>query len=318
MQRYLHLSVIFTFLFCLRGKAQEAEKDSTDEAGSSLEVTMDYTGDSGFFGIYNNLVKQPTLGSSVAFYGRKGLFLYANGYYIGNSNRTLSKSTGELDVIGGWNFYLSDDAITLSPSYGHFFYSSGSSTAKSFYANEFGLGINGTFNWFRPSVTADYFFGKNQALNINLMAAFHLEVENLFAQGNTLVFEPTTGTNWGDNSFYYRLSNLNFSSLKSFRAKYGDNITIKELIVIGTIAKNKQTDRELAALSTTATLGQIFSYTPSYQINSVDLIFPVHYAVRNLTLNAAFSVSFPLNIPDFLVSKTHIYFSAGISYSFDL
>ena len=318
MQRLLILSAILLVVLCSRVSAQEAEKNSMEKAGSSLDLTIDYTGDSGFLGIYNNLVRQPTLGSSVAYYGSKGLFLFANGYSVGNSNPGLTKSTSEFDLIGGWNFYLFNEAITLAPSFGHFFFSSGASTAKSNYANQFEVSLNGTFNWFKPSLVTDYLFGKSNGVNLNLLAAFHLEVKNLLAQGNMLVFEPSTGTNYGDNSFYYRLSNLNFSSLSSLRSKYGDNITISELIALKAVTKNKQNERQLAALSSTATLGQLFSYTPSYQINSVDLIFPISYSIRNLMLNAALNVSFPMNIPNFLVSKTHIYFSAGVSYSFDL
>jgi hypothetical protein len=318
MQKAIFLSVMFSLCFRLEGNAQTTEKDSTAETGSSIEVSVDYAGDSGFFGIYNNLVAQPMLGSTISYYGKKGLYLLANGYSVGNSDPTLSKSTGEIDLIGGWNFYLFNDALTLSPNYGHFYYTSGSTTAKSMYTDEIGLAINGTLNWFRPSLTTDYLFGTQKSLNINLTTAFHLEKENLLAEGNTLEFDPSAGTNYGNNSFYFRLANLNLNSLKSLRAQYGDNITIKQLLVLNAITRNKQIDRQLAHLSENTTLGQIFNFTPTNQINSIDLLFPVKYNIQNLTLSTACIISFPMNIPDFISSKTRVYLSAGILYSFDL
>ena len=321
MKMFLFLTVITTMFFGYTANAQEipeAPKDSTGEATSSIETTIDYAGDSGFFGIYNNLVKQPMLGWSVAYYGKKGIFLYVNGYLVGNSNQNLSKSTGELDLIAGWNFYLLDDAITLAPNYGHFFYSGGSTTAKSMFTDGLGVSASGDFNWFRPSITFDYLFGTSKSPNLNLTSAFHLEIQDLLAEGNTFEFDPSVGTNFGDNSFYYRLSNINFKSLLPLRAKYGDKITIKELLALNAIANRKQIDKQLAKLSPTATLGDVFSYTPTNQFNSVDLIFPVKYSIRNFTVSSGLTISFPTNIPSFISSSTRIFFTAGISYAFDL
>jgi len=318
MVRIIFLTGMIVLVLGYQSKAQKAEKDSTAEARSSIEATIDYAGDSGFFGIYNNLVKQPMLGTSVAYYGKKGLFLYTTGYLTGNSNPTLSKSTSELDLIAGWNFYFLDDAIILAPNYGHFFYSGGSNTAKSIYSDEIGLSASGDFHWFRPAITFDYLFGKSKSPNLNLTTAFHLEVQGLLAEGNTFEFDPSVVTNYGDNSFYYRLSNLNFKSLSSLRAQYGDNITIQELLANNAIANRKQIDKQLAKLSPTATLGDLFSYTPTNQFNSVDLIFPVKYSIKNFTLNSGLTISFPMNIPSFMISSTRIFFSAGISYAFDL
>jgi len=318
MPKIFFLTGIFALFLGHLSKAQQAAKDSAVEAQSTIEATIDYAGDSGFFGIYTNLVKQPILGTSVAYYGKKGLFLYTTGYLTGNSDPTLSKSTSELDLIAGWNFYFLDDAITLAPNYGHFFYSGGSNTAKSMFSAEFGLSASGNFNWFRPDITFDYLFGKSKSPNLNLTTAFHLEVQDLLAEGNTFELDPSVGTNFGDNSFYYRLSNLNFNSLSPLRAKYGDKITIKELLALNAIANKKQIDKQLAQLNPTATLGDVFSYTPTNQFNSVDLIFPVRYSIKNLTLNSGLTISFPVNIPSFVSSSTRIFFSAGMSYAFDL
>ncbi len=321
MQKFLLITLILAVLLGFTAKAQEipaAPKISTEESVSTIEATVDYTGDSGFLGIYTNLVKQPTLGSSVAYYGKKGIFLLANGFMIGNSNPTLSKSTEEFDLVGGWNFYFLNDAVILAPNYAHFFYSSGSTTAKSMFTNEFGLSANGNFNWFRPAVTFDYLFGTSKSPNLNFTSAFHLAADNLLAKGNTFEFDPSVGGNYGDNSFYFRLTNLNFKSLSPLLTKYGSTITIKELLALNVIANKKQIDKQLSQLSPTATLGDIFSYTPSNQINSIEMLFPVKYTLKNLTINSALNISLPMNVPDFITSKTRIFFSAGISYAFDL
>jgi hypothetical protein len=319
MQKILFVAgIIIALCFGYTANAQEAGKDSTAEATSSIEATIDYAGDSGFFGIYANTVKQPMLGSSFAYYGKKGLFLFTNGYLIGNSNPTLSKSTGELDLIGGWNFYFWDDAITLAPSYGHFFYSGGSTTAKSMFTDDIGLSANGNFNWFRPAIAFDYLFGTSKSPNLNLTTAFHLEVNDLLAKGNKFEFEPSVGTNYGDNSFYYRLINLDFSSLSSLRAQFSDKITIRELLALNVITNKNQISRQLNQLSSNATLGDVFSYTPTNQFNSIDFLFPVKYSIKKMTFNSALNISIPVNVPDFIANKTRIFFSAGISYSFDL
>lgn len=319
--KFLFLTGILALLFCFSGKAQDnttPKKESKEESVSSIEATVDYTGDSGFYGVYNNLVKQPTLGSTVAYYGKKGIFLLANGYVIGNSNPTLSKSTEELDLAAGWNFFFYGDAITLAPNFAHFFYSNGSTTAKSMFTNEFGLSASGDFNWFRPAATFDYLFGTSKSANLNLTIAFHLEANDMLAKDNIFEFEPSAGANYGDNSFYYRLSNLNFKSISSLRAQYGDKITIKELLTLSVVKNSPKIENQLRKLSQNATLGEIFSYTPSNQINSVEFIFPVKYIIKNLTINSALNISLPMNIPDFITSQTHVFLTAGISYSFDL
>lgn len=142
--------------------------------------------------------------------------------------------------------------------------------------------------------------------------------KGLFAKGNIFTFEPSVGTNYGDNSFYYRWTNINLGALSLLRIKYGDNITIKELMALKTISMNKQIEKQLSQLSPTATLGQIFNYTAENQFNSVELIFPCSYSLKRLTLNTSLNISIPMNVPLFLSNKTHVYFSGGISYSFDL
>jgi hypothetical protein len=44
----------------------------------------------------------------------------------------------------------------------------------------------------------------------------------------------------------------------------------------------------------------------------------VKYSIKNLTINSVLNIFFPMNIPDFINSKTRIFYSAGISYAFNL
>jgi hypothetical protein len=89
-------------------------------------------------------------------------------------------------------------------------------------------------------------------------------------------------------------------------------------MALSIVKSNKKFENQLTKLSQTATLGDIFSYTPTNQINSIELLFPMKYSIKNLTINSVLNIFFPMNIPDFINSKTRIFYSAGISYAFNL
>ncbi len=318
MKKLLLLLYVLLLASGLSGYSQIEKPGPKNENKSSIEISLDYSSNLGTYGIYNSMVSQPSLGPTVTFSSAKGLLLSATGLNIGNSDASLSKATRELDLTAGWDFNLTSDLIYLTPSYSHFIYSNGSLTSKSIYTDQAELALRGFFNWFKPSLAGDYLWGKSSAFNLNLTTAFHVEAKNFLSAGNTLGFEPSLGTNYGDNSFYYKLASINLNSLTPLRTKYGDNITIQELIALNVTAKNKQIDKQLAQLSPTATLGQIFIYTSKYQINSVDLLFPVSYTMKRLTLNSALNVSIPYNVPSFMTRKTHLFFSGGLTYSFEI
>ena len=319
MERNLLLSLLIIGIPWISANAQLVQNNLKATEKSSVEIGFDYSSNSGTYGIFNSFTAQPNSSPSINYYGAKGMELSVTGLFIGNSNAaSLSKGSKEVDLTAGWDFNLLDKAISISPSYSHFIFSSGSATAKSIYSDQTELDISGSFKWFRPSVTTDYLFGTQKALNINITSGFNIKWDNVFAKGNNLEFEPAISTNYGDLSYSSLIAKKLFQFLTPLRTKYGDNITILQLEANGSFTGNKQIQKQLSNLNPTATLGQIFTITNNYQINSIDLSFPFTYTLKNLSLYSGINIAKPMNVPAYIKSQTVVYLSAGLSYSFDL
>ncbi|MCX6221345.1 MAG: hypothetical protein NTZ69_10185 [Bacteroidia bacterium] len=319
MKKIIPLVALFTSGFWLTSLGQSIQKDLIIEEKSNLRIGIDYSSNYNAFGLFENFTAQPNSSASVNYFGKRGLALSVSGLLISNNNTaTKSKGSQEVDLAGGWNFGIWDNAVLINPSISHFFYSASAATAKSLFTDQTELEILGSFRWFKPSFTADYLFGKSKALNINLMLGFETKFENLFGKGNNLQFTPGLGTNYGDLSYSMFFSKNLFQYLLPLRTRYGDNITIQQLETNGAIPKLKAVDKQLSYLNPTATLGQIFETTNSYRINSIDLMLPLVYYLKNLSINSSVNVVKPMNVPGYIQSKTVFYFSAGVSYSFNL
>ncbi len=319
MYKTLLIVVLLHCVLSVSSNAQSTEKKSTIKDKSSLEIGFDYSSNYDFYGIFNNFNSQPNSSPSIYYSGVSGLSLSASGFFVTNGNASSSsKTTSEYNLMGGWDFSLWNNALNISPSYSHFFFSSGAATAKSMYTDQAELDLSGSFKWFRPSITADYLSGLKNALNLNINSGFNIKWNNVFARGNSLEFEPEIGTNYGDLSYSALLARKLLLVLVPLRTKYGDNITIQQLETNGAISKKSPLHKQLAILNPTATLGEIFTPIYKYKINSIYLNFPLTYTLKNLTLYSELNISKPLNLPGYMLSQTVVFFSAGIAYSFKL
>ena len=315
--------LLFPFLFvCFpwgTTKAQIIQKNLNDIEKSSVDVGFDYSSNSETYGIFNSFTGQTNASPSIEYDGKKGMVLSMSGLFIGKDNASsLSKGSSEVDLTGGWDFNLWNSALSISPSYSHYIFSSGAVTAKSIYSDQTELNISGSFKWFRPSITSDYLFGAKKALNLNFSSGFNIKWNNVFANGNILEFEPAICANYGDLSYSSLIAKKLFQFLSPLRATYGDNITIRQLEANGAISGNKSIQNQLSNLSPTATLGQIFTSSNNFQINSIELSIPVTYTFKNMTLNSGLNIAEPMNVPAYIKRQTVVYISAGLYYSFDL
>ncbi len=315
--------LLFSFLFVcfpwVTTKAQIIQKNLNDIEKSSVDVGLDYSSNSETYGIFNSFTGQTNISPSIEYNGKRGMVLSISGLFIGKGNASsLSKGSSEVDFTGGWNFNLWNSALSISPSYSHFFFSSGAVTAKSIYSDQTELDISGSFKWFRPSITTDYLFGTKKALNFNFSSGFNIKWDNVLAKGNSLEFEPAIFANYGDLSYSSLIAKKLFQFLSPLRATYGDNITIQQLEANGAFSGNKQIQKQLSNLRPTAMLGQIFTSSNNFQINSIELSFPLTYTLKNLTLNSGLNIAKPMNVPTYIKNQTVSYISAGLNYSFDL
>lgn len=309
--------MLIVFFHLFSAHAQTVKKDSLDLGKSSIDLDFSYSTNYGIYGIFNSFTSQPNSSPSISYSGKNGLSLSASGFFEGNSNTASTKSS-ELDLTAGWDFSFWNNRLTLSPSYSHFIFTSGATTAKSIYSDQTELDISGSFKWLTPSITADYIFGTKKAVNLNFSLGFDLKFDDLFAKGNALEFEPSISANYGNLSYSDLIAKKLYQALTPLRTTYGDNITIQQLETNGSLTNKKAIQKQLATLNPTATLGQIFSTTNVYQVNSIDLVFPFTYTVKNLSINSGLNVSKPMNVPGYIKSQTVVFFSAGLTYSFDL
>ncbi|MEI6679388.1 MAG: hypothetical protein WCL21_12320 [Mariniphaga sp.] len=319
MKRILLLSLLITCFPWFNSNAQLILEDQKKSEKSIVEVGLDYSSNSGDYGIFNSFSAQSNTIPSISYYGEKGMKLSLSGLFIGNSNASsLSKGSSEVDITGGWDFNLWNSGITVSPSYSHFIYSTGAATSKSIYSDQTELALSGSFNWFRPSLTSDYLLGAKKAFNFNASSGFNFKWENIFKKGNILEFEPAVSANYGDLSYSTVIAKRLFQFLSPLRAIYGDAFTIQQLEANGAIRGNKPIQKQLSNFNPATTLGQIFTSANKPQINSIDLSFPITYLVKNIAINSGLNVSKPMNVPSFIKSQTIIFVSAGFSYAFGL
>jgi len=318
MKIILCLSALLAFFPFISLRAQSIQKESEETDGSTIGISADYVSNSEIYGIFNNFVTQPITSATFNYSGKKGLNLVVSGLINGNGNASSSKNSPELDFTGGWDFNLWNDALFISPSYSHFIFSSGATTLKSMYTDQAEVGLTGLFNWFKPSVAADYLFGTKNAMNFNLTLGFDLKFENVFSKGNSLQFSPSIGTNYGNLSHSLTIPKNLLQFLLPLRTTYGDSYTIQQLEANSSIAKKKAIEKQLSNINSTATLAQIFATKNNFQINSVGLALPLSYTTKNLAFNAGLNISEPMNVPGYLKSNTIFYFSAGVIYSFNL
>lgn len=319
MRKIIPLVALFITGFWLISRGQAIQKELATEEKSTLGIGADYSSNYNAFGLFENFTAQPNSSASVNYTGKKGLALSVTGLLISNNNTTAkSKGSQEADLTGGWNFGILDNTVLINPSISHFFYSTSAATAKTLFTDQTELEISGSFKWFKPSFTVDYLLGKSQALNINLTIGFEAKIENLFGKSHNLQITPSLGTNYGDLSYSMFFSKSLYQFLTPLRTRYGDNITIQQLETNGAIPKLKAVNKQLSYLNPAATLGQIFETTNSYRINSIDLMLPLTYSLKNFSINSSVNVVKPMNVPGYIQSKTVFYFSAGIYYSFNL
>ena len=319
MKRILLGIIIFSCFPWQKALTQEDVSDSLNIDSSSLEIGANYDSNYNYYGIFNNFKVQPSLLPSLSYYGKRGLFLYSSYQFLFNSPSGSKSYSTETDLLAGWNFNLFDEAVTISPSYCHFFYSSGNQSGKTIYSQQTELAISGIFNWFRPSLNTDYLFGQRSAFNFNLVTGTNFHWSNILTKEASLDFSPAIGTNYGQLSHYPVVDHMLSTQLSPARVQYGDNITIRTLEANGTIVKNRAFDKILANIDPDATLGQIFTPPPkNFHFNSVDLFLPVTYSLKNITFTSGLDFSEPLSVPNFIKTKAIIYFSGGISYSFNL
>ena len=311
---------LFVFI-CLIGFsafAQTSQSGSTSKDPSTLELGVNYSSNSGIYGIFNSVSAQPVTSADFNYYGGKGLMLGISGQLIGNSNSTtITKPSTEMDLTGGWNLNVFENALSINPSYSHFFISAGAATAKSMFSDQAELDLSGSFKWFKPSITTDYLFGTRQALNLNFSLGFEARATNFLAEGNTLILNPSIGVNYGNLSWSYLVPKNLMQFLTPLRITYGDNLTIQQLLAKGTTVVKKATAKQLAILNPLSTLGEIFTATSGYQVNSLELSFPFTYTINKLSITTEFALSVPRNVPVYIKSQTLFLFSAGINYTFE-
>ena len=316
----IKILLVIAILLSFKSYTTFGQSAAVDKDKSTVDIDFNFSSNYGVYGIFNSFISQPNSSPSISYYGKNGLSLSASGFLVGNGGTASApKKSSELDLTGGWDFSLWNNRLTISPSYSHFIYSSGNVTSKSLYTDQTELNLSGSFKWFRPSITTDYLFGTKSALNLNFSLGFNVKIDNLFAQGNTLQFEPSLAANYGDLSYSDIIARRLFQTLTTLRTTYGDNITIQQLEANGALATKKQAANQFAILNPTSTLGQIFATTKNgYHINSYDLSLPLTYTAKKLTLYSGLNISRPMNVPAYIKSQTVVFVTAGISYSFEM
>jgi hypothetical protein len=318
-------SLFFFFVFSGCIHAAVAMEESKDSSKLNFVMTgIDYTSNTSSLGRFSSLSKQPSLSGFVSFYSKKGLNIGVSSLALGNSDTTASKYSYEYDFNIGYEFGLGK-YFTLSTSYTRLFYSNNSYSLKSLHNHELtaGIGINKGVFFARASgyyLVGDY----NEWMN-----SAHVGFNFIFKKGifknNFLAISPEVNTIMANQQYYNQYAYKTYWYLYGISERY-PTMTIAELyehqgsfpVRWRFINENPRILRNFRTLDKDLVISDLFRANNKYNLSSVNFTLPVSYNFGNFSLNLSYSVTIPMNTPQYIDNTAISYYSAGIYYSFVL
>lgn len=296
------------------------KKDSTKF--SSIMGGIDFSGNTSTFGHFSGITKQPSFTGYATFFSKYGFNAGVNAMGIANSDTTATNSTYEYDLNLGYSLPLGKH-FTISADYSHFFYSHNSNLPKSTYQNLFDLSIGFKLKGLSVNVMGYYLNGDNNEWLNSFQVEYDIEIENFLFTDNSLTISPELGAMFSNQSYYNQDAYKTYWYLAGVALR-NPTLTAGELndhlnrypVVKRRLSKYPKLQKSFDNLNNDQVISDLFKATNEYNLSSVSFNLPVYYSFGNFMLNAGYSITFPLNLPEYLDDSAVQYFSAGIVYTF--
>jgi hypothetical protein len=317
------LFFFFVFSVCIHATgAMEENKDSSKY--HFLMTGTDYTSNTSSLGRFSALSKQPSISGFVSFYSKNGLNMGISSMALGNSDTTASKYSYEYDLNIGYECGLGE-YFTLSASYTRLFYSNNSFSLKSLHNHELTAGIGVNKGVFYARASGYYLLGEYNEWMNSAHVGFNIIFKKGIFKNNFLAISPEVNTIMGNQQYYNQFAYKTFWYLYGISERY-PAMTIAEFyehresfpIRWSLINNNPRILKNFRTLDKDLVISDLFRASNKYNISSVNLTLPVSYNLGNFSLNLSYSVTIPMNTPEYIDNTAISYYSAGIYYSFAL
>lgn len=285
-------------------------------------VGLDYSGNTSSFGRYSGLAKQPSFSGYSLFYSKYGLYAGLSSMMIGNSDSTATAYTNQYDINLGYDQEVGK-FLTLSAAYSHFFYSRNSYSIQSLYKNEFQMGVNLNVGNAYSNISAYYLTGDFNEWMGSGQLGYNFEWANVFFKDHTLSISPEVGIMMGNQKYYNQYAYRNYWYFYKIAQRF-PTLTAGDLIespgnypgMWKFLNKFPPFRENFYKLDRDVVLWDLFQTENKFNVSSISMTLPVYYTLGNFMLNLSYSLSIPLNLPEYMDDSAISYFSAGISYTF--
>ncbi len=307
--KYVRLSFILgVFLLLQKANAQD----------NFFNTSFNYSSNTTTYGRLNSLVKQPSYSPEISFYSKYGFDVSAVFYVLGNSDSTFEESTTEFDINIGYEWEPFKNFL-IYPSYSHFFYSKNSYSFKSGFTDNFQLDIDYSIKFFNTGISGNYLFGETNTGIISFRNSILLEKENFLFKNLYVAIQPGVNLTWGNQLYYtdklekYLSNNPEVAEdllnrLKSNRPKFYNWIMLY-----------KQNHPELSIQDLVLLfLPTIYDEDKKFNLNALSFSLPVFFMIgSHLSYMVNLIYYKPINTPDYLDNEWKLFWSTGISYTFN-
>lgn len=301
---------------------ESSEPDTTQF--SSVMVGADYTSNMSSHGRFSEIAKQPSFSGYAAYYSKFGFNAGITSIAIGNSDSSATEYTSEYDFNLGYELKMGK-LFTASASYSHFLYSKNSFSINSIYTDECQLGINLLSKWMTANVSGYYLIGDYNEWMGSAQVGSNLQIKDVFFKNHFLTIAPQVMNTLGNQKYYNQYAYQTYWYLYPI-AKLYPNITIQDLYAHQAkyprmwryLNRHPKVLQQFKTLDKTLIITDLFKAENKFNLSSLNLSIPLYYTMGNFTINLAYSLTIPLNVPEYFDNSVINYYSAGLSYTFDL
>ncbi len=313
---YFIISGLFVFSIICRAGSEDSTKIN------SLITGFDFSSNTSSFGRFNSSIQQPSYSLYASFFSKKGFNLGVSGYTIGNTDSTATEFTQQVNLNLGYDLNFGN-YFSLSASYTHFLYSKNSFSLNSIYKDEFSTGLDFNKGKFYSNASIYYLTGDRNEFMNSASLGFNFDIQNVFFKNHSISISPDLSAIWSNQDYYNQYAFKTYWYLYLF-AQRRPPLTVQKLYDnpelfsrLWNFLNNRPGKlKEFSKLDKDLVISDLFKVQSKYNLSSVSFSLPVYYNIGNFSVNIIYSVTLPMNVPDYLDNAAIHNFSAGLIYNF--
>ena len=276
---------------------------------SSLLLSFNYSSNTNTFGNFSQFVRQPFYSPSVTFISEYGFDISAIGYWIENSDDSLTGVSNEYDLSVGYNFQITKK-LYIYPGYSRYFHDDKSNTLKSAFDDNFNLYIYYQSRRFINGLSANYLLGKDNTFYLSFQSSIILSKENILFRNSSLDFQPTFDINFITRSYYESNFWEILKSSSGYRDFLYDYPDIRRKFINLRNTFPNLTNLEILNIISLDYIEKKEEFT----LNTIGVYFPVSHMAGNFIIDFSLLAYFPFNQPEYFNDEIQVFFDLGITY----